>query len=137
VRCFSLVLVLVLQGNLSVSDRIWERRASESPSAASGRPTSARRAGLAGFVETLSDAQRKMNVPKDGRTVGVVVHHVASVYPLEIQLAETVAGGKPVAGVTRDAVADLNAKHAVDHQVDGAPAIGCKAVLQRLPASAG
>jgi len=48
---------------------------------------------LAGFVDTLSDAEWKMKVPKDGRTVGVVVHHVASVYPLEIQLAQTVAGG--------------------------------------------
>jgi hypothetical protein len=70
---------------------------------------------LAGFVETLSDVEWKMKVPKDGRTVGVVVHHVASVYPLELQLAQTVAGGKPVAGVTWDVVADMNAKHAVEH----------------------
>ena len=35
-------------------------------------------------------------MPKDGRTVGVIVHHVASVYPIEIQLAQTLAEGKPV-----------------------------------------
>src|SRR6266851_9386831 len=70
---------------------------------------------LAGFVDTLSDAEWKMKVPKDGRPVGVVVHHVASVYPLEIQLAQTLAGGKPVAGVTWDTVHEMNAGHAKEH----------------------
>ena len=70
---------------------------------------------LAGFVESLSDAEWHMKVPKDGRTVGVIVHHVASVYPLEIQLAQSVAAGKPVVGVTWDEVAEMNAKHAQEH----------------------
>ncbi len=70
---------------------------------------------LAAFVESLSDTEWRMKVPKDGRTVGVIVHHVASVYPLEIQLAQSVAAGKPVVGVTWDAVADMNAKHAQEH----------------------
>ena len=69
---------------------------------------------LAAFADTLSDAEWQMRIPKDGRKVGVVVHHVASVYPLEIQIAQSVAGGKAVAGVTWDAVADMNAKHAQD-----------------------
>ena len=67
---------------------------------------------LAAFVESLSDTEWRMKVPKDGRTVGVIVHHVASVYPLEIQLAQSVAAGKPVVGVTWDEVAEMNAKHA-------------------------
>ena len=50
----------------------------------------------------LTDAQWQTRVPGDGRKIGVVVHHVASVYPLEIQLAQTVAGGKPVTGVTME-----------------------------------
>ena len=54
-------------------------------------------------------------VPKDGRKVGVIVHHVASVYPLEIQLAQTLAGGKPVTGVTPEAVNEMNAAHAREH----------------------
>jgi len=54
-------------------------------------------------------------IPKDGRTVGVVVHHVATMYPLEIQLAQTLAGGKPVVGVTWDAVHEMNAGHAREH----------------------
>lgn len=70
---------------------------------------------LAAFARTLSPAEWKTPVPKDGRTVGVVVHHVASIYPLEIQLAQTLAAGKPIAGVTWDAVNELNAGHARDH----------------------
>lgn len=56
-----------------------------------------------------------MKVVKDGRTVGVIVHHVKAVYPLEIQLAQSVAAGRPVAGVTWDTVAQMNAKHAHKH----------------------
>jgi len=68
-------------------------------------------AGLAALAESLSDTEWRTKV-RDGRTVGVVVHHVASVYPIEIDLARTIASGKAVAGVTWDFVADLNAKHA-------------------------
>jgi hypothetical protein len=43
------------------------------------------------------------------------VHHVATMYPLEIQLAQTLAAGKPVAGVTWDVVHEMNARHAKGH----------------------
>lgn len=76
---------------------------------------------LAVFVESLSDTEWRMKVPKDGRMVGVIVHHVASVYPLEIQLAQGVAAGKPVVGVTWDAVAEMNAKHAQEYAGVGKP----------------
>jgi Mycothiol maleylpyruvate isomerase N-terminal domain. len=76
---------------------------------------------LAVFAEGLSDAEWRMSVPKDGRTVGVIVHHVASVYPLEVQLAQSVAAGKPVAGVTWDAVAHMNAEHAQEYGAAGKP----------------
>lgn len=72
-------------------------------------------AALAAFAAGLSDAQWGKAVHPDGRTVGVIVHHVASVYPLEVQLAQTLAAGKPIEGVTWDAVAAMNAKHARDH----------------------
>ena len=71
--------------------------------------------GLAAFVRTLSPAEWKIPVPKDGRTVGVVVHHVASIYPLEVQLAQTLAAGKPIAGVSWDDVHAINAQHAKEH----------------------
>jgi hypothetical protein len=70
---------------------------------------------LGAFASRLTDAQWRTRVPKDGRTVGVIVHHVASVYPLEIQLAQSLAEGKPIEGVTFDAVHDMNAKHAIEN----------------------
>ena len=45
----------------------------------------------------------------------MVVHHVASVSSIEIDLARAVAAGKAVTDVTWEAVAQLNAKHALDH----------------------
>ena len=70
---------------------------------------------LASFASDLSDTEWHSRVPKDGRKVGIVVHHVATMYPLEIQLAQTLAGGQPVAGVTWDVVHEMNAKHAEEH----------------------
>jgi hypothetical protein len=70
---------------------------------------------LALLAESLTDAEWQTPMPKDGRTIGVVVHHVASVYPVEIQLAQTLAAGKPVVGVTMDDVHAMNAQHAKDH----------------------
>jgi DinB family protein len=67
------------------------------------------------LAEKLSDAEWQTRIPRDGRKVGVVVHHVASMYPLEIELAQALAEGKPIAGVTWDDVHALNAKHATDH----------------------
>src|SRR5678816_4882492 len=70
---------------------------------------------LAAFAVGLTDTEWQTRVPHDGRTIGVIVHHVASVYPLEIQLAQTVGDGKPVVGVTMDDVHAMNAKHAAEH----------------------
>jgi hypothetical protein len=70
---------------------------------------------LAALAADLTDAQWQARIPKDGRKVGVVVHHVAFMYPIEIQVAQTVAAGQPIAGLTWDDVAAINAKHAADH----------------------
>ena len=70
---------------------------------------------LAAFAGGLTDAEWQTRVPKDGRKVGVVVHHVASVYPIEIQLAQLLAGGQPVTGVTWDNVHEMNAGHAKEN----------------------
>ncbi len=74
---------------------------------------------LAAFAQGLSDAQWHTVVPSDGRQVGVIIHHVASVYPIEIHLATEIASGNPVVGVTWGAVAEMNAKHAHDHAAAG------------------
>ncbi len=70
---------------------------------------------LAGFARTLTDAQWNSRVPGDGRKTGVVVHHVASMYPIEIELAQTLAAGQPVIGVTWDVVHGINANHAREY----------------------
>jgi len=70
---------------------------------------------LAAFASTLTDAEWRKPVPGDGRSVGAVAHHVASVYPLEVQLAQTLAAGNAISGVTFDAVHEMNAKHAKEH----------------------
>jgi hypothetical protein len=82
----------------------------------------------------LTDAQWQTRIPKDGRKVGVVVHHVATMYPLEIQLAQALAGGKAIEGVTWDAVNDINAKHAAEH--DGVTKEAALDLLRRNSAAA-
>ena len=54
-------------------------------------------------------------IPGDGRKIGVVVHHVATMYPLEVQLAQALAQGKPIEGVTWDVVHEMNARHAAEN----------------------
>jgi hypothetical protein len=73
-------------------------------------------AGLLAFAEGLSDAEWRTPVSAtDRRSVGVVVHHVASMYPIEMDLARAVASGRSVSDVTWELVAQLNAKHAQDN----------------------
>jgi hypothetical protein len=76
-------------------------------------------ANLASYANGLTDAEWGTVVPPDGRTVGVMIHHVASVYPIEIQLASEIAAGKSVEGVTWDVVADMNANHARENAAVG------------------
>ena len=72
--------------------------------------------GLVAFAEGLSEAEWHTPVSAtDRRSVGVVVHHVATMYPLEIDLARAIASGRSVSDVTWEAVAQLNAKHAHDN----------------------
>ncbi len=95
---------------------------------------------LAAFAKGLTDTEWRTVVPPDGRTVGVMIHHVASVYPIELDLARTIASGKAVSGLTWEAVAELNAKHAHDHAAVGKQATlellrgNCKAVAEAVRA---
>jgi DinB family protein len=89
---------------------------------------------LAAFARSLTDSQWQARMPKDGRKVGVIVHHVASVYPIEIQLAQTLAAGKPVEGVTMDDVHVMNAGHAKDN--DGVTKEEAIRLLERNSANA-
>ena len=84
---------------------------------------------LAAFASTLTDTQWETHVPGDGRKIGVVVHHVASVYPLEIQLAQTLAKGEPITGVSWDVVHEMNAGHAREN--DGVTKVATLELLRR------
>src|SRR5215213_923631 len=67
---------------------------------------------LEAFASSLTEFEWQSRVPGDGRKIGVVVHHVASVYPIEIQLAQTLARGQAIEGVTPEVVNKMNADHA-------------------------
>jgi len=72
---------------------------------------------LAAFAEGLSEEEWHAPVSiTDRRSVGVIVHHVASMYPIEIDVARAIASGKAVTDVTWDVVAELNAKHAQEQE---------------------
>lgn len=73
-------------------------------------------AALAALVEGLSEAEWQTVVPNEQRSVGVLVHHVATVYPLEIDLAQQLASGQPITGVTWEAVNQMNAQHAQENE---------------------
>ena len=89
---------------------------------------------LADLASTLTDAAWQTRVPRDGRKIGVTVHHVATVYPIEIQLAQTLAAGKPVTGVTMDDIHAMNAGHAKEH--DGVTKAATLDLLRRNSAAA-
>jgi hypothetical protein len=68
-------------------------------------------AQLAALAESLSEVEWQQRLPHDGRKIGVIVHHVANMYPIETQLAQVLASGKPVT-VTWNDVHEMNRKHA-------------------------
>ena len=67
---------------------------------------------LGAMASDLTPAEWTTPLPGDGRPVGVVVHHVASVYPIEIDLAQRIARGEAIEGVTMADVHAMNARHA-------------------------
>ena len=73
-------------------------------------------AGLAAFAEELSESEWRTPVSAtDKRSVGVIVHHVATMYPIEIDVARAIASGKSVSDITWEVVAQLNAEHAQEN----------------------
>ena len=71
---------------------------------------------LANFVEGLSDDQWKTMCTDEERTVGVLVHHVASAYTGELNVVMGMANGEGgLSGVTWEMIAHGNAQHARDN----------------------
>ena len=57
---------------------------------------------LIAFALSLTDAEWRTPMPHDGRTLGVIVHHVASVYPIECSSRRPSPSGSRSTGVTWD-----------------------------------
>jgi hypothetical protein len=71
---------------------------------------------LSALAAGLTDLQWRTPVSAtDRRTVGTVVHHVATMYPIEIQAAQTLAAGTPIVGLTMDDVHAINGGHAAEY----------------------
>src|SRR5262245_19614501 len=70
---------------------------------------------LADTVEHSSSAGWEAPCSAETWTVGVTAHHVASMYPIELELVQVLASGQPVAGVTWGMVDDINATHAREY----------------------
>jgi len=70
---------------------------------------------LADFAGRLTDAEWSTPTTeggKQGRPAGIIIHHVASMYPIEVSVAQAAASGKSITDVTWEVVAGINAKHA-------------------------
>ena len=64
------------------------------------------------FAEGLSQAEWETICPTEKRPIGVLVHHVASAYLVEVDLIQGLASGKAIEGVSWDMVDQMNAEHA-------------------------
>ena len=71
---------------------------------------------LEDFARGLTTEEWQTPVPHDGRKIGVTVHHVGNMYPIEIEIALKAARGEPIVGVTWDLVAEINARHAQEKE---------------------
>jgi hypothetical protein len=71
---------------------------------------------MAEYTSNLSAKQWNSPVLGDGRSIGVVVHHVASVYPVEVELASVLAAGNPITGATKEVIDQMNAEHSKENK---------------------
>lgn len=71
-------------------------------------------ATLAAFVSELSESEWRATGIPDRRSIGVLVHHVASMYPIEMAVIANAVNGNAITDVTWDDVARINAEHARD-----------------------
>ncbi|HEU5100004.1 MAG TPA: DinB family protein [Roseiflexaceae bacterium] len=70
---------------------------------------------LIAFVEGRTDAEWQTVCTDDGRTVGVLVHHIATALLAEAEAVKLLADGKAIAGLTWAVVDQANAQHASQH----------------------
>ena len=67
---------------------------------------------LIALAEKLSQAEWQTICPSEKRTIEVLIHHVASSYPVEVNLIRALASGEAIEGVTWVMVDQMNLEHA-------------------------
>lgn len=67
---------------------------------------------LIAFSEKLTEEEWLTICPSEKRPIGVLIHHVASSYPVEVNLIKILASGKAIDGVTCEMVDEMNFEHA-------------------------
>jgi hypothetical protein len=72
-------------------------------------------AQIAAYAESLTAQQWATPIAQEGRSAGVVVHHVATMYPAEMELAQLIANGQAITGITWEMIAEMNANHTIEH----------------------
>lgn len=70
---------------------------------------------LIAFIEAPSEADWHTHCSNEDRSVGVLVHHVASMLPGELDMIRAVASGQPVTGITPELLDEMNAQHAKEY----------------------
>src|ERR1700730_13948323 len=63
-------------------------------------------------VRNCSDAKWRLAMPNDGRTVGVVAHHMATGDLPILGLVQAIASGQPMPPITPEIINQGNAQHA-------------------------
>ena len=67
---------------------------------------------LIDFASGLTDEQWHTRCGGENRTVGTLVHHVGTMYPIEADVVNTLAANGSAPGVTWDVVDSINSDHA-------------------------
>ena len=70
---------------------------------------------LAAVARDLTPEQWATPVRPDGRTAGVIVHHVANMYPIELGVVRAALAHDVISDVTWEVVTGINAGHAAEH----------------------
>lgn len=70
---------------------------------------------LIALIEACSADDWRKFVEKEGRTVGVVAHHVGAAYLVETELIEGLARGTNIPALNWHTIDEMNANHAQQH----------------------
>jgi len=73
--------------------------------------------GLISFIESCTEEDWKTWIPNEERPVGVLMHHVASMLPVELEFIKMLASGKGITDINDLDVHQMNTQHA-DANVD-------------------